>query len=206
MKTILEKDSIHLDKFCRWIQIIQQNISTYKRTKLKSSEQKYISDFGQLYNEATNSYFLTILRTLIDSDSEVTSIITFSEDLLKSIANKGFQSKYEDLDNFGQNLKSLKKIKTEVFSKYNIWMNEYNSHLNSLRLDSVITATQENEWGITITYKQPPIDDIILEIEKLFDLFQKIIFYASEGSWVNAIIYNNSIEYGTKIQIVENEI
>ncbi len=207
------KNNNDLEKFIRWILMVQSNIETYNRIILES-DGKSISEFEILYRESTDSYFLSILRNLIDNDSRVTSIVTFSEQffidefniLLWKLKWKNYSNADSDLlQKFCDTLKQIRERKKELYKKYNKWMNEYNSHLNTERLNEIIVYKRDIKWT-TIQYKKPPTKEITQEISNLLDLFQKIIVFMSNDSQYTSHIFNSKIDHLTKIQLTETEI
>ena len=210
-----KKNNIDLEKFIRWIIAIQRDIDSYSKIILQKWEDNSVSNFKLLYDHAIESYFLTILRNLIDKDSRTSSIHTFSEQffedefntLISSIKEWSYSNIcFSRLEKLWKVMKKIRTKRWELYKKNKTWMNEYNSHLNTERLKKVITSEINNKWRAVTRYKKPPIWQVIGDINILLWLFQELISYLNDQSEFSCYIFNSKIEFNRKIHVTVTEI
>ena len=186
-----KKTDENLEKYIHWIMRIQKNIDTH-RSVLFKNEHNTISEFQLLYFDSTNSYFLTILRNLIDENKETSSLFTFLLDFIKEEEKLLYKRNNQESridENLLLNELTNKKIflkdkKKEISKNYNKWMNGSNSHINTKIQNDLF-----NKTSLSMTYKSAPIEEVIECIEALLNIFQDIILMPSNESKFRAYIY-----------------
>jgi hypothetical protein len=164
----MHKNNEHLKTFTQWLSMVVTHIQTYNRVVLESANPgDPFSDFAWFYRKSTDSYFLSVLRNLIDKDSRVSSILIFADEFLKEEFSS-FLGKIKDgqltnsdvdtLNKFAKTYQEIVDTRSEIYKNYNCWMNEYNSHLNTKRLSSVFEEEK---------IKRPDTDEVIGKLTRL---------------------------------------
>jgi hypothetical protein len=205
-----KKNNQHLETFTQWLRMIYEHIQTYRRVILESENPgDSISDFAWLYRKSLDSYFLSILRNLIDRNGRTSSICTFSNELREEeiralsekVKNKRLlDSDFSRFEKFEATYQKIDSAIRQIRKDYNCWTNEYNSHLNTGRLSSFLNV---NEGKI----KRPNTSQVTDQITQLIFLFQELQAFShdDENSRFSSYEFMPCIEYSTKIYITETE-